>query len=278
MKLKMYFAVLALGSISLQSCDNDDEHENLNLPVAVQQAFSEKYPGATRVEWETKGAYYEAEFTQDKTDISAWFTPEGIWEMTETDIRYEALPIVVQSAFKDSKYATWRVDDVDQLERKEKETIYILDVESGNQEMDLYYSTDGILIKEVIDTDNDDTHQPSVTPPVVSAIENIIKEKYPNARIIEIEVENGITEVDIIHNNLGKEVKFGSANTWISTSWEVRTLPDVVANALKAKYDSYRVDDADFFETPTGTYYLVELEKAGTPDIKVKVTEQGEIL
>lgn len=274
----MYFAILALGGISLQSCDKDDNLSNADLPVALQQAFAEKYPNATRIEWEMKGSYYEAEFTQDNVPASAWFTPDGGWEMTEMDIRYEALPAIVQTAFKSSKYAQWRVDDVDQLERKGMEMVYVLDVESGNQEVDLYYSKDGILIKAVNDIDDDDVHTPPMTPPVSSVVTAFIKEKYPNARIIETEVERGITEVDIIHDNIGKEVKFGSTNVWISTSWEIRTLPAPVTNAIQEKYGTYRVDDADFFETPAGNYYLVELEKNGAPDVVVKVNANGEFL
>ena len=32
--------------------------------------------------------------------------------------------------------------------------VYIIEVEKGNQEMDLYYSEDGILVKEVADAHN----------------------------------------------------------------------------------------------------------------------------
>lgn len=280
MKLNMYFALLALGSISLQSCGDDDNHKNPDLPVALQQAFSEKYPAATRIEWKIKGSYYEAEFIQNNAQSSAWFTPEGEWHMTETDLHYDALPAEVKTDFENSKYAQWRVDDVDQLERKGSEVIYILDIESGKQEMDLYYSKDGVLIKAVNDTDSDDIHTPPVTPTTPAAIENFIKEKYPDARIIETEVENGITEVDIIHNQIGKDVKFNSTNEWISTSWDVliQRLPAPVTDAIKAAYGTYIIDDADYVETPTGNFYLIELEKKGEADVYVKVDEKGGFL
>lgn len=280
MKLKMYFALLALGSISLQSCGDDDNHKNPDLPAALQQAFSEKYPAATRIEWEVKGSYYEAEFTQNNAQTSAWFTPEGEWQMTETDLRYDALPAKVKTDFENSKYAQWRVDDVDQLDRKGSEVIYILDIESGKQEMDLYYSKDGILIKAVDDTDSDDIHTPPAAPTTPAAIENFIKENYPDARIIETEVENGITEVDIIHNQIGKDVKFNSTNEWISTSSDVlvQRLPALVTDAIKAGYGTYAIDDVDYVETPTGNFYLIELEKKGENDTKVKVKENGEFI
>ena len=41
-----------------------------------------------RIEWETKGAYYVADFHEDNFEKEAWFTKDGVWQMTETDLRY----------------------------------------------------------------------------------------------------------------------------------------------------------------------------------------------
>lgn len=159
MKLNVYFILLALSSMSLLSCDDDDKKSE--LPEALQQSFSKKFPTATLVEWEKKGAYYEADFIYNNTETSAWFALDGTWEMTESDILYSTLPAEVKTTFESSKYASWRVDDADQLERKDLETTYVLDVELGEQEMDLYYSKEGELIKAVVDTDSDDSHFPA---------------------------------------------------------------------------------------------------------------------
>ena len=40
-------------------------------------------------------------------------------------------------------------DDVDKLERTGVETIFVIEVENQNQEIDLYYSADGTLIKSI---------------------------------------------------------------------------------------------------------------------------------
>ena len=94
-------------------------------------------------------------------------------------------------------------------------------------------------------------------------------------------MEHGMTEVDIIHNNISKEVVFNSSNQWAYTSWDVHrnALPVEVTNAIASspQYAGYHVDEADFFETPTGEYYLVELEK-GELEVKVKITTKGEFI
>ena len=136
MKLKMFFMLLAAGllSLNLQSCDDDDD-KGIAVSAELQNAFTEKYPNTQVVKWETEGAHYVAEFYNDRYVADAWFTPDGIWQMTETDLPYDALPAAVRSAFQSSQYAQWKVEDVDMVERRAMETVYVIEVESGNQEL-----------------------------------------------------------------------------------------------------------------------------------------------
>lgn len=79
MKLKMYFLLLALGALGLQSCNDDDDHLS-SVPTELKNAFTEKYPSVNNEKWETKGNYYIAEFRQQNYETSAWFTPNGVWQ------------------------------------------------------------------------------------------------------------------------------------------------------------------------------------------------------
>lgn len=163
----------------------------------------------------------------------------------------------------------------------EKEVIYIIEVESAQDiDMDLHYSADGILIKAVNDDGNDNNESllPDAPSNMVTAVTEFIQKNYPNARIIEIEQEKGMIEVDIIHENQSKEVLFSTNYEWISTSWEVYALPIKVTDAINAsQYSGYVVDDAEYFETPTGNYYWIELEQ-GEKEVKVKINEDGQFI
>ena len=292
MKLKIYTLLIAFcAAWSLHSCDNDDD-ESIAVPTALQEAFSTKYPNVKNVKWETKAGYYVADF-YDGYEASAWFTTDGNWHMTETDIPYTALPDPVKSAFEASDYKTWRRDDVDKLERQGIETVYVIEVENQNQEVDLYYSVDGVLIKSIADTDDhENEHLPTTQLPAV--MKTFIDGKYAGARIVEVDVEDdkndwdfGFTEVDIIHfdsglnRNVSKEVLFDKDGEWYSTSWEVRRneLPAAVTNTISVEYAGYQMDDAEYFEMATETsYYQIELEGNNSPDIDIKVTADGTIL
>ena len=196
---------------------------------------------------------------------------------------YNAIPQAVKTFFESSEYASWKRDnEVDRIERAAvKEIIYIIEVESPQDvDMDLHYSADGILIKAVNDDGDGDNESllPDTPSEMMTAATEFIQENYPNARIIEIEAEHGVIEIDIIYDNRSKEVLLSTTYEWISTSWDVYTLPAKVTEAINAsQYSGYVVDDAEYFETPTGNYYLVELEQ-GKNEVKVKITEDGQII
>ncbi len=111
-------------------------------------------------------------------------------------------------------------------------------------------------------------------------IRNFIEQKYEGATILYAEKDfNGEIDVEIIHNNIKKEVKFNRKNQWINTSWDVaiHQLPDIVQESVQNSYPQYIIEDADYVETPTGDYYRIELEKGEREKI-VFVTAEGEIL
>ena len=115
MKLEKYFLLLALGvfAFALQSCD-DDDNDGISVPAELSNALAKEHPNAQRIEWETKGAYYVADFHEDNFEKEAWFTKDGVWQMTETDLRYADLPAPVRSSYESSTYYNvWKVEDVD---------------------------------------------------------------------------------------------------------------------------------------------------------------------
>lgn len=279
MKLKFLLLAVILGSLSLFACSDDDDY---TPDQTVKDAFEAKYPTATRVSWEKKGNYRVAEFWLNNQETHAWFDNSGEWYMSKTELKtINALPAKVQEEFRKSEYADWKVDDVDYVERPGSEPVYIIEVEQGKQEIDLYYSQEGILIKTVVDDDSEPEDHLTNTLP--ASVKDFITTNYPGARIIEYEIERGNLEVDIIDENKGKEVLFNSKNEWISTKYEVfRTeVPQKVMDALAAsQYKDYRIDDIDCYETKTPktpSYYRFELE-SGNTEVKINIDTDGNII
>lgn len=160
--MKVKLSILALcGLFAFTSCDDDD---NNYLPdQTVTKAFDEKYPGVGKVEWETKSGYEVADFHLSGNKAEAWFDNKGNWVMTKTEINFGLLPEPVRLSLNGGEYKNWKPTDFDKLERSNAATVYVIEVEQGEQEVDLYYTEDGVLLKAVPDDDNDNNFQPVVT-------------------------------------------------------------------------------------------------------------------
>ncbi len=274
MKTKLSVLALAMcGMLAFTSCDDDD---NNYLPdQTITKAFDEKYPDAGKVEWETKGGYEIAEFHVSGNETEAWFDNKGNWVMTKTEINFGLLPEAVRKSLKSSEYKDWKSTDFDKLERSNAATVYVIEVEQGEQEFDLYYTEDGILLKAIPDDDNDN-FQPTVVP---QAITDAINEMYPGATVLEFDSEKTGFEVDILHNNIYKDVYFNTGNEWLYTEWDIKevNLPAIIMNAYKASdYKDYRIDDIDVIENPAGISYVLELEK-GNDEVKMTISAEGKI-
>lgn len=276
MRTKLSVLALAMcGLLAFTSCDDDD---NNYLPdQTVTKAFDTKYPDAGKVEWETKSGYEVADFHISGNDAEAWFDNKGNWLMTKTEINFGLLPEAVRKDLRANEYADWKYTDFDKLERSNAATIYVIEAEQGEKEVDLYYAEDGTLIKVVNDTDDDNSHfQPTTIP---QAITDAIDEMYAGATVVDFDKEKNGFEVDILHNSVYKDVYFNAANEWISTEWDITEdkVPAIVMNALKASdYKNYRIEDIDQIEKPAGTFYLFELEQ-GDNDVEVTISAEGNI-
>ena len=273
MKTRMtIFTSLLLAGFAFTSCD--DDNDNYTPGEEIVNVLYEKYPNAQRVYWELQRDHYVADFRDNNIEKEAWCNTIGEWVMTESDIPFEDLPQAIQTAFGESEYKDWRVDDVDMLERVEMETMYVIEVEKGKQEFDLFYAEDGILIKAIEDLDNN--YQPNTVPEV---LKNFINNKYPQATIVDIEIEKGITEIDILHENKAKELHFNSANEWLYTTWEVKEREiQEIADNVKAANPGFHVDDIDYKESADNSkVYIFELEQ-GDHEKYVTVDMEGNIV
>lgn len=55
MKKFVFWAMMTLGVVGLQSCDKDDD-DRLQVSANLQEAFDTRYPNVSRVDWEQKSS------------------------------------------------------------------------------------------------------------------------------------------------------------------------------------------------------------------------------
>ena len=124
--------------------------------------------------------------------------------------------------------------------------------------------------------DDDDDHNFDF---VTEAIHNAFQNLYPQIQPYEWEIDGPYVKAEFVKESKHYEAWFTPTGEWVRTETDyIGELPAPVATTLTTLYADYRIDDVDWVETPTGEFYEVELEKAGTPDIKVKIAPDGAVV
>lgn len=275
------FLILLFGinaCLGWTACDDDSDDERYLPGQTIAKALSEKYPEAQRISWENKRGYEVADFYVGNYEKEAWFDPQGNWVLTETELSFSAVPDRIKEQLAAGPYAQWNIkNDVEKIERPETTTLYILEVEKGKQEIELHYTENGILVKEVPDNDREDPYLPSLIP---DALKNQLVALYPDALFLAYEVEKQTVEIDLLDGNIPKEVVFTTDYDWIYTEWEIRIteVPTILLQAFRASaYAGYAVDEVHVYEKPTGVFYEFELEK-GELETNITFTEEGKLI
>lgn len=284
---------VALAASLVVGCESQDgPGASDQVSPQVLASFAERFPGARNVSWSVRDGYAVASFawtdpqtSASSANCSAWFNNAGgTWSMTETEIPYSALPQAVKSAVESSEYAAWRIDEwVDVLTRngEVEPLIYVVEAEQSGQEVDLYYSPDGVLVKTLADAGPNYDYGEFIPSTPAAGIDEYLAAHFPGARVVDVDVEYGGTEVEIIDGGVARELYFNGTGAWMYTKTEVRrsALPAAVTTAWAAseyaETQGYRLDDADYFETASeGNYYRLELESRNG-DVKLKITSDG---
>lgn len=129
-----------------------------------------------------------------------------------------------------------------------------------------------VLLLSVVACDN------RLDYPLNDNISDFIKSEYRGARVLDSEyTDNGLFEVEIMHNSVVKDVYFNTDDEWVYSTWDVKasSLPGAVKEYLKKEYPGYLVDDAEVLYCVSGVFYKVELKKNGA-GFTVYVTKDGE--
>ncbi len=272
----------AVGMVAFTSCDDDDNDDYARVPDAVTAAFSHQYGNPGYVEWDSeRGGYYVAEFRKDGRDHEAWYTHAGLWAMTEVDYGRSLadLPQAVQSGYAATAYAldAWTVDDIDEIQRPDYETVYKIEVEKrGQADHDLYFDLGGTLYRDVEGSGSGSGNGGMIQQGMPAEVKAYVDSAFAGAAVVDFDIEdNGMIEVDLRHGGKSVEVLFTAAYEWVMTKTDCsRDVPAVVADAVRQALPGARIDDCDYVQTATGSYYLVDTDN---PDRDLRVTPDGQV-
>lgn len=125
------------------------------VPSEVKTAFQSKFPDAKKVEWEMEDGLYEAEFKMKGNEMSATFDSKGIWKETETEIKVKNLPKAVSNMLA-NEFPGFEIDEACQVESAEHGSCYEVEIEKGDEEMEVLLKADGTILKKEMSKDESD--------------------------------------------------------------------------------------------------------------------------
>ncbi len=117
------------------------------VPAAAANAFKLKFPNGSQPGWSKEEKDFEVEFFNGKKRQSALFDNSGKWLETETEIKYNTVPMKVQNAFQ-KEFEGYQLQEVFEVEKPENIINYELIAFKGTKNYELVYSTKGELLKK----------------------------------------------------------------------------------------------------------------------------------
>ncbi|MBK9419713.1 MAG: PepSY-like domain-containing protein [Flavobacteriales bacterium] len=155
--MKTPLMILSVLALSVSACGQ--KVSEADVPQPVKAAFMKQFPKADHAHWgmESK-TEYEVEFKQGSESMSATYGNTGEWMETEKDLKLAALPAPVRATIAQN-YADQKLGDISHVDSPKGE-LYEVDMEKGEQSMEVVFSTDGKVMKEKMeekgnDEDND---------------------------------------------------------------------------------------------------------------------------
>lgn len=134
-----------------------------------------------------------------------------------------------------------------------------------------------IIAGFMIQSCDDDDDNYWLSPP--DAVSRAFQEKYPGMTVYEWEMDYGYYKAEYRSGNVNYEAWFTPEGEWVRTECDFYgQLPQAVQDYITANYADYRMEDVDWVETPTGNYYLIELERNGSRDVHIRIAEDGTLV
>ncbi|SHJ47753.1 PepSY-like domain-containing protein [Pseudozobellia thermophila] len=143
--------ILYIAALGLFTFSNAQDLYPNQVPSVILNEFNSRFPNASDVEWEMKGALYNVEFeTGWDRDHEVWYDPEGKIVRQKDEITAKELPEAVSQTIK-TKFKGYRIDDVERISDK-GETVYKVEVNSLlKDDWDLVLNDKGELLSQTPD-------------------------------------------------------------------------------------------------------------------------------
>ncbi len=119
------------------------------VPSVIVNTVHQKFPGASKIDWEKNGMVYEAEIQENKSqEFTVELNVSGEILRIKQDIQLDNLPVAVNNVLA-SGYKEFKIDDLEKLEKNGK-VFYQVELKGkGRSEEHLVFDENGNKSGEV---------------------------------------------------------------------------------------------------------------------------------
>ena len=143
MKKSKLLYVIIVSFLTSMGCNSSKEG---NIPDAVKEAFTAKYPKEKNPDWEIDAnGNFEAGFKKDGEKYRADFSPDGSWIETERSIKKKDLPRIIQDKIE-SDFDDEDLVEVEEVEHHEKGLFYDVEFKQKGKNKDVEFKANGQII------------------------------------------------------------------------------------------------------------------------------------
>ncbi|HSY61454.1 MAG TPA: PepSY-like domain-containing protein [Cytophaga sp.] len=131
------------------SCVSAQDIPQQNVPAVVVNAFQQKFPQQSTVEWEFKKGLYEAEFEIKNLEHNVYLDSTGKIIRYKKEINANALPAAVNTSIQ-KNFNGYKIENIKRIEETTG-IIYKVELEKGKDERKVMFSVDGKILENVAD-------------------------------------------------------------------------------------------------------------------------------
>lgn len=118
-----------------------------NVPLAVKESFSKKYPGLKVEEWEKQGADYEAEFRLNKSEATAVFEANGNFKASKQEIELYDFPKSAAN-YCTTHFEGYKIDEIIKISDTNENVMFKVEMEMGKEYFYAFFDDKGNFIKK----------------------------------------------------------------------------------------------------------------------------------
>ena len=152
--MKLWFLLLVywLGGITPVLAQWDGEDTLCPVPMRVEKAFQERYPGAEEVFWVKGDNDFRASFFDKGVSQEIRYSPTGQWLCACTYLSLADLPKSIRD-FLAQRFPDWEIPSVLlKMEHADHSVCYRVHFDLPEGMLELTFDSQGVLLREAMDS------------------------------------------------------------------------------------------------------------------------------